>query len=123
MVCVNVNHICTLMYLFIMSKRKMPSRVRYDLANPVIAVRVSKDEYDKLDYLRQSEDASFSDLLLRALDEKEEEHIQLGKCSKCGKEYYWTLGNEGQMNFISGVVSKAKPFCTKCKEEAKTSGQ
>ena len=95
-----------------MPKRQLPSRVRYDLANPVIAVRVSKDDYDKLDYLRQSEGASFAELLLRALEEKDT-HVTLGRCSKCGKEYNWDLST-GNKNYLDKLVCKDHPLCKKC---------
>jgi hypothetical protein len=108
-----------MMYFHVMPKRKMPSRVRYDLANPTISVRMSKEDYDKLDNLRQTESASWKDLMLRALEEKDNT-VHLGKCSKCGHGYIWSLDKEPHKAFLDQVVSKARPLCKKCREAPTT---
>jgi len=99
-----------------MPKKKRQSRIRYELANPTITIRVTRDQYDRLDYIRQSEMVSWKDLFLRVLEKPKEKKVQIGTCSGCGKGYMFTFENVAQKRYLDNLVSKDHPLCRECRE-------
>jgi hypothetical protein len=96
----------------------MPSRIRYDLANPTISIRVSRVQYEELNQLRINENLSFKDLLLEALEEPEEStQYHIGKCSICGKGFVWNITNANNKAWLDGLVNKAHPTHKKCQNQ------
>ncbi len=49
------------------TKRKAPSRVRYEQSHPTVSCRVSKDIYDRLTQAKQADGKSFADILKQGL--------------------------------------------------------
>jgi len=47
----------------IAEKRKPPSRVRYEQGHPTVSCRISRELYDRLQKLKDSEGKSFADIL------------------------------------------------------------
>lgn len=45
------------------AKKKAPSRVRYEEAHPTVSCRISKEVYDELQEVKESEGKSFADIL------------------------------------------------------------
>jgi hypothetical protein len=96
----------------------MPSKVRYDLANPTISIRVSREQHEQLDALRFERGCGFKDLILDSLRQKEPIGIvHAGKCSACGEGYSINL-NDGKVRaWLDSKVSEAIPKCKACREK------
>ncbi len=102
------------------TKRKAPSRVRYEQSHPTVSCRVPKDIYDRLTKAKQADSKSFTDILKVGLGlvelgvKKQAEAIKKGydegykkgygdattlykvtyHCSKCGQIMYVQYPNE-----------------------------
>lgn len=68
------------------TRRKPPSRVRYEAQNPTVSCRVPKDVYERMEELRNSEDMSFADILKVGLGKLEPKAQQSAKARKIGYE-------------------------------------
>lgn len=66
------------------SRRKSPSRVRYEESHPTVSCRVPKEVYDRLWAVKEAEGLSFTDILkvglglLEACEEKEADILKKG---------------------------------------------
>ncbi len=100
-------------------KDKISSRVRYDLDNPIISIRVSKGEYEKLNNLRKGGTVGWKDLLLRSLEDKKDQRLLVGECSKCKAKYPFDMTDPASKKSLDQLVSKGMPVCRKCKYQKK----
>ena len=66
------------------SKRKAPSRVRYEQGHPTVSCRVSKDIYDRLTQAKQADGKSFADILKIGLGKQEVQAKKVREAKKQG---------------------------------------
>lgn len=112
--------------------RKENAKTRYDAKNPTASFRMSREEYERLDALRKSDNRSFKEIILSGagMIEKDEaagmkrqadrkgkleeavkaaridvlRKVQIGVCRRCGQPHYWDLTKREQRQIISGYL-------------------
>lgn len=66
------------------SKRKAPSRVRYEQGHPTVSCRIPREVYDRLQKAKQTEGKSFADVLKIGLGVLEVQVREQGEARKQG---------------------------------------
>ena len=119
------------------ARHKPPSRIRYEQAHPVIAIRVNAELYHKLKELKEIGDKSFADLLKEALGIQkktvgraysrgherghaeglaEKQVISLGNCSRCKKPLRWDLSLKEDIELLTEAINQAHYIHSDCKK-------
>jgi len=101
-----------------MTKRGPAWRVKWDLDNPVISIRVNREEYGDLLAFRDEEGTTFKAMLKSTLLEKEPSSmIQVGSCPVCGSGYMVDLDDPVIKDWLEREMRKAMPMCEGCREK------
>lgn len=67
------------------TRKKAPSRVRYEQAHPTVSCRVPRQVYDRLKTVKRAEDKSFADILKIGLGILEVQTKEQGEVRKQGR--------------------------------------
>ena len=91
------------------SKRKPPSRARYEQSHPTVSCRVPKDVYDRLTRAKQADRKSFTDILKVGLG-----LVELGvkKQAEARKKGYDEGYKKGYAD--ATILYKVTYHCSKC---------
>jgi len=121
------------------ARHKPPSRIRYEQAHPVIAIRVNAELYHKLKELKEMGDKSFADLLKEALGIQkktvgraysrgherghaeglaEKQVISLGRCSRCKKPLHWDLSRKEDVELLTKAINQAHCIHPECQKKS-----
>ncbi len=103
-----------------------PSRVKYEANNPTVSFRVSLEEREQLDRIREETGRSFADMIKAGAGILEDEHmkalhpmnmrnIELGRCNECGGAFHWDLTSPRHRQKLSELVSKSEGCHSWCK--------
>ena len=127
----------------IMATTKYPSRIRYEESHPSVTFRVSREDYERLDRIRQEWGWSFRDIIMYGAGlaerdmEAEEKRIneasmmvweqacdwsrketlssvEIGTCSGCGEAIEWDLTNPHMKSQIDDIVSSTSICHNEC---------
>ena len=123
-------------YDMVNTKKKLPSRIKYDNSHPVVSCRVSSEIYDKLTEAREKYGKSLADILKVGLklqdiasakswdkgykagyakgeaEGKVEgvvaamSEVTLGLCTRCGKTLDFDLNDNEQLTEVSACISE-----------------
>lgn len=100
------------------SKRKAPSRTRYEQANPTVSWRVTKELYDRLKAIKEKESRSFADILRTGLGIIEPRAQEKEEATKKGLAEGYKKGyNEGHKKGYAEAeqLFKVTYPCTICR--------
>jgi len=110
------------------TKKKLPSRIKYDNSHPVVSCRVSRDIYNKLVEAWNKDGKSSADILKVGLGVQEASssqswqrghkagyakgraealrHIALGKCSVCDEPIFFDLTDDKDSAEVIECISE-----------------
>ena len=91
------------------SKRKAPSRERYEQSHPTVSCRVPKDVYDRLTRAKQADRKSFTDILKVGLGLVELEVKKRAEAKKNGYDEGYKKGYAD-----ATILYKVTYHCSKC---------
>jgi hypothetical protein len=102
-----------------MAKRKLrpPSRVRYELNNPTVSFRVSRELHERLKEELARRQISFADLVKESLGVQAKHEMQF-PCAICGK-YFTVYPDTDSYRKIAKILNERGWAHTKCREERK----
>ncbi len=93
------------------TKKKAPSRIRYEASHPTVTCRVSKEIYDRLEAVKKAEGKSFADVLKIGLNIVE----PLIKKAKEARDLGWDEGFQGGYSEAERLY-KVTYSCSVCGE-------
>ena len=111
---------------------KPPSKIKYDQAHPTVSIRVTKELYDNLNYLREYGGKSLGDILREAVGKQKEttdvayqtgydvakkEYAVVFKCSVCGGDL--TISGDKAKTSAAQYMKEHKWGHVSCHEKKK----
>lgn len=105
------------------TKRKAPSRIRYEQGHPTVSCRVSRDIYDRLQKAKDAEGKSFADILKLGLGKLEVRLKKLEEARKQGGDEGYKKGFADaklryRVNYRCSVCGQVMEVTSKEEKEA-----
>jgi len=99
------------------SKHRPPSRVRYELNNPTVSFRVSRELHERLKEELARRQISFADLVKESLGVQAKYEMRF-PCAICGK-FFTVYPDTESYRKIAKILNDRGWAHTKCREERK----